>query len=164
MLVVADASPFVGLVKIGLVDILPKLFGTVVIPPEVRADLLKPSQAFEVITFVTSPPAWLTVRAASVIEAIPDLDIGECAAISLAKELHADLLLIDEARGRDAAIARNIVTFRTAAVIRQAADSGFVPNLRDAFDRLKKTNFRVPQEALDLLLKDHEAMKSRQRK
>jgi predicted nucleic acid-binding protein len=35
MLVVADTSPFIALLKIGQVDILPKLYGSVVIPPQV---------------------------------------------------------------------------------------------------------------------------------
>ena len=35
MLVVADASPFVGLVRIGQADVLPALYGSVVIPPQV---------------------------------------------------------------------------------------------------------------------------------
>jgi predicted nucleic acid-binding protein len=36
MLVVADASPIVGLVKIGHVDVLAALYGSVVIPPQER--------------------------------------------------------------------------------------------------------------------------------
>jgi predicted nucleic acid-binding protein len=42
MLVVADTSPLNYLVWIGLPDLLPKLYGAVIIPPEVRVELLAP--------------------------------------------------------------------------------------------------------------------------
>ena len=155
MVVVADASPFVGLIKIECVHILPGLFGSVVVPPEVLAELLKTTQAEEVRSFARSLPAWLTVHIAAVIEPIADLDRGEVAAISLAVQLKADVLLIDETKGRAAAMARNIPTFRTAAVIKQAADLGLIDNLAAAFGRLRQTNFRVPPSALDALLEDH---------
>ncbi|HEX8322697.1 MAG TPA: hypothetical protein VF595_02175 [Tepidisphaeraceae bacterium] len=155
MLVVADASPFVGLIKVGCIDILPDLFGSVVIPPEVHGELLKPTQAFEVQMFATAPPTWLIVRAATSVERIPDLDAGERAAISLAKELRADLLLIDEMKGRAAAIERHLQTARTAAVMKQAADVGLIKDLAAVFEQLKRTNFRVPVRALDALLGEH---------
>src|SRR6478752_105691 len=100
MLVIADASPLVGLVKIGHVDVLAALFGEVIIPPQVAAELASPKRPAEVRAFMASPPPWLSVRAPSRLEAIDDLDPGELEAISLAKELGADLLLIDEAKGR----------------------------------------------------------------
>ena len=39
MLVVADSSPLIGLLKIGYVDVLPRLFRSVAIPQEVAAEL-----------------------------------------------------------------------------------------------------------------------------
>ena len=37
MLVVADSSPLIALINIGHIEILPQLFGTVIIPPTVGA-------------------------------------------------------------------------------------------------------------------------------
>ena len=157
MLVVADASPIVGLVKIGHVDVLAALYGSVVIPPQVAAELVSARRPAEVLAFMSSPPAWLSVRAPSRLEAIADLDPGELEAISLAKELGADLLLIDEARGREAAIALQIPTARTAAVLLDAANAGVLSDLKSAFDKLRATNFRVPGKVLDELLARHQA-------
>src|SRR4051794_13745728 len=102
MLVVADASPLVGLLKIGHVEVLGALYGAVVIPPQVAAELGSAKRPVEVRAFMASPPPWLSVCAPLRLEVIEDLDLGELEAISLAKELGADLLLIDEAKGRAA--------------------------------------------------------------
>jgi predicted nucleic acid-binding protein len=159
MLVVADASPLIGLVKIGHVDVLAALYGAVVIPPRVAAELASPKRPAEIRGFMASRPAWLSVRAPSRLEAIADLDAGELEAISLAKELGADLLLIDEAKGREAAIALHIPTARTAAVLLDAANAGVLPDLKAAYDKLRATNFRVPGAVLDELLARHLAAK-----
>jgi predicted nucleic acid-binding protein len=155
MLVVADTSPLIGLVKIGHVEILPRLYGSVIIPPEVAAELASRKRPAEVRAFAAAPPTWLAVRSPLTMEHIEGIDPGECAAISLARELKADLLLIDESRGREAAIVRHIPTARTAAMLLNAANSGVLPDLKGAFDKLKATNFRVPPKVLDELLEQH---------
>lgn len=132
MLVVADTSPFIGLLKIGHVDVLPRLFGSVVIPPQVAAELANAKRPAEVLAFMASPPAWLMVRAPTTLEQIPEIDEGERAAICLARELKADILLIDERTGREAAIARNIRTLRTTALLLNAAKAGVLTDLRTA--------------------------------
>ena len=130
MLVISDTSPLIALVRIGHVDVLPRLYGSVVIPTEVAGELASRKRPSEVQAFIANPPTWLSVRSPSTIEEIQDLDPGECAAISLARELGADLLLIDETKGREAAISRHIRTARTAAVLFDAANAGALPNLK----------------------------------
>lgn len=159
MLVVADTSPFIGLLKIGHIEVLPRLFSTVVIPPEVAAELSSLKRPAEVQAFIAAPPEWLSVRSPKKLEDIPDLDEGERAAISLACELKADVLLIDEKAGREAAIARHIRTLRTTALLFDAAKVGVLPDLREAFDKLAATNFRVNRKTLDELLRRFEEFK-----
>jgi predicted nucleic acid-binding protein len=157
MIAVADTSPLIGLVKIGCVDLLPRLYGTV----EVAKELASPKRPPEVRAFVTSPPPWLLVRSPVMLLTIDGLGPGEQAAISLARELNADLLLIDESKGREAAIALQLRTARTAAVLFDAANAGALADLKEAFDRLRDTNFRVPPRVLDELLKRHQQIKAR---
>jgi len=157
MLVVADTSPFVAPVKIGHIGLLPALFGSVTIPDEVAAELSSTARTEDVRAFIASTPQWLSIQTVSRFEAIPGIHIGEQAAISLAIELKADLLLIDEQVGRKAAIARKLQTVRTAALMFEAARTGVLGDLKGAFDRLKATNFRVPVKVLDELLKLYES-------
>ncbi|HEX8914483.1 MAG TPA: DUF3368 domain-containing protein [Humisphaera sp.] len=163
MLVVADASPLIGLVKIGHADVLAGVYGTVVIPPRVAAELASPRRPADVRAFAAKPPPWLEVRAPSRVDPIDDLDPGELEAINLARELKADLLLIDEAKGRAAAVALGILTARTAAVLFDAANAGVLPDLKAAFDKLRATNFRVPGRVLDELLARHLASRPSER-
>ena len=155
MLVVADSSPIIGLVKIGVVEILPRLFGTIVIPPAVAAELSSSTRPELIRQFIISNPGWLSVRTPIKVDPISDLDAGEVEAISLAAELRAVLLLIDETAGRNVAMMRKIPTIRTAALLAKAADAGLIPDLKTVFDRLRATNFRVPSAVLDELLKRH---------
>ena len=70
MLVVADSSPFVVLIKIGHLNVLPTLFGEVIIPPEVAAELSAPNRPPAVHAFIASRPDWLVERTPTVLEQI----------------------------------------------------------------------------------------------
>lgn len=148
MIVVADSSPFIGLINIGRVDLFPALFDRVVIPPEVMEELRSPRRPEAVRSFAVAPPEWLSVQAPSSVEAIAELHAGERAAISLARECGAELLLIDETRGRKAAIDRGLTVTGTVGVLETAAERGLV-QLEDAFQRLKEVRFWVSPKLLD---------------
>jgi predicted nucleic acid-binding protein len=98
MLVIADSSPLIALVNIGHVDVLPKLFGQIVIPPAVAMELASPSRPQAVRDLTIAPLPWLKIQQPASHLQIPKLHPGESDALSLALELHADVLLIDERR------------------------------------------------------------------
>lgn len=153
-MVAADSSPLIVLINIGHIDVLPALFGRIAIPPQVTGELLRPRRPEGVRQFAASPPDWLDERAPTVVEAIPALHAGEIAALSLAQELNADLLLIDEVRGRKAAAERRIRVTGTIGVLELAADRGLL-DLSDAFDRVKQTDFWISHKLLDERLALH---------
>ena len=108
MIVVADSSPLIVLIAIGHVEVLADLDEQVAIPPEVAAELGSPRRSESVGAFITTPPAWLQVRAPISIEETIGLHSGEAAAIALALELRADRIIIDETSGRKAATERSL--------------------------------------------------------
>ncbi|HAK93974.1 MAG TPA: DUF3368 domain-containing protein [Planctomycetes bacterium] len=154
MIVVADSSPLIVLLDIGHIDILPELFTHVVIPPEVAAELTRSNRPHVVREFIASAPPWLSERAPARAEAIPALHAAECAAISLARELNAHVLLIDEVRGRRAAAQRRIRFTGTIGVLELAAERGLL-DLKDAFERIKQTDFWISHDLLDERLRLH---------
>lgn len=151
MLVVADSSPLHYLILIGSVDVLPALFGDVLIPGTVRDELSHPSAPSEVRQYLAAPPPWLRVRDPARLEVIPQIDPGEIAAISLARELGADLLLVDDLDGREAARERGIGIVGTLGVLESAAARGLI-DLSSAFDRIRQTRFRISDALLDAAL------------
>jgi predicted nucleic acid-binding protein len=148
MIVVADSSPFVVLIAIGHVDVLPTLYGQVIVPPEVEAELGMPRRPEAVRSFIGSRPAWLKGQAPAAVLAISGLHAGEAAAIALAYELGADQLIIDEAPGRKAATERNLPVIGTIGVLELSAERGLL-DLADAFDKVKRTDFWVSPKFLD---------------
>ena len=148
MLVVADTSPFIVLSATGDLNVLPRLFNKLIVPPEVIAELGGPNRTTEIRAFAAAPPAWIVVRSASRVTAIPSLDPGETAAICLATELHADAILIDEKRGRRIARARGLRPLGTVGVLELAAVEGLL-DLGQAFERLRRTTFWVTAEFLE---------------
>ena len=103
MIVVADTSPILYLFVIDQVGVLQRLYGTVIIPGAVAAELLAPASPTPVRSWISNSPGWIHVRSATPeqLEAVSaELDLGERMAIALATAFSADLLLIDDARGR----------------------------------------------------------------
>jgi hypothetical protein len=77
---------------------------------------------------------------------------GETEALSLALELHADLVLIDERKAYREAVARKLNAVGTVRVLERAAAEKML-DLKDAFERVKKTDFWISHKLLDERLK-----------
>ena len=81
---------------------------------------------------VVGPPGWPALRP------LPfTLDPGETAAIALACEIKADVLLMDEKRGREAARHCGLVVAGVLGELIHAKLSGWIPNVRDEIQRLR---------------------------
>jgi predicted nucleic acid-binding protein len=152
-LVIADTSPINYLLLIGHIDILPALFEKVIVPAAVRDELKHPKAPPVVKNWIAVPPAWLDVRQTSHLgdPSSEILDAGEAAAIALAIEFHADLLLMDDEEGVMAARGKGLEVTGTLGVLSRAAQRHLL-NLAEAFDRLKHTNFRFRQDIMDRFL------------
>jgi predicted nucleic acid-binding protein len=157
-LVVADTGPLNYLVLIGESEILPKLFGKVLVPELVHAELRHRLAPEPVHGWAASPPAWLEIRSTpTVANADPPargLDEGESAALALARAVGADLVLMDDRSGVAVARQQGFTVTGTLGVLDLAGRRGLI-DLRAAFARLKTTNFRYRPEIMDGLLAQH---------
>jgi predicted nucleic acid-binding protein len=156
-LVVADASPILYLIAIGAIDLLPKLYPHVVLPPEVVAELNHPNAPLEVQHWASKLPNWIEVVGAKNIvrDSLDELlDPGEAAAIRVAEQLSADLVLIDDRDARRLAEKRGLRIAGTIGVLESAASKGML-ELKKAFEQLERTNFQIdPQFLRDALARD----------
>ena len=148
MTVVSNTSPLNYLVLINLQDVLPALFGQVLIPEAVLHELRSPAAPQQVKDFLDDWPSWLDRRVVSQIPPnLQQLDSGEQEAIALAQSLGASLVLLDEKKGRQMAQDLGFVVTGTLGVLDMAARRGLV-DMEDALKRLERTTFRATPRLL----------------
>ena len=128
MLVIADTSPLHYLVLIDHPEVLPVLFGRVLIPSAVTEELQRPRTPAPVREWIVSPPEWLEVhtpRQPLITPTLP-LGTGEREAISLAQEIRANLLLMDDLDGREEAEHHGFAVMGTLRVLELAVERGLI--------------------------------------
>jgi predicted nucleic acid-binding protein len=152
-LVIADTGPINYLILIGHIDILPALFDHVILPAAVR-DELTAGPAL-VRDWIAHSPSWIEVRQAIPFHeaSLEALDAGEEDAIRLALAIRADLLLMDDREGVLVARRKGLTVTGTLGVLGLAAKQGLL-SLANAFEQLKRTNFRYSQQIMDELLNE----------
>jgi predicted nucleic acid-binding protein len=128
MLVIADTSPLHYLVLIEHTAILPTLFDHVLVPPAVAEELQRPRTPAAVRAWMEFPPAWLAIRSPreSIVSTALRLGAGEREALSLAQELHADLVLLDDLEARVEAERCGLAVMGTLRVLELAAERGLL--------------------------------------
>lgn len=142
MLVISDTTPLNILVRIGQVEIMPRLFGEVWVPPVVLEEMSHSNTPETIREWVASRPTWLHVKAPAHIDKSIPLDAGELAAICLARELRADLLLLDDQKARQFAQREGIVITGTLGVLELAAAQDMI-SLPETVQRLRATDFHM---------------------
>lgn len=152
MIVVSDTSPINYLTLIGHEGLLQALFGEIIVPASVFDELNHPAAPSTVQQFLSARPAWLRVIAASEASksGLAHLDRGERDAILLAIEMQADFVLIDEARGRQAAQALGLGVIGTIGVLDRAIRKGLADG-PEVVAKLKATSFRATPKLLSFL-------------
>jgi predicted nucleic acid-binding protein len=129
MAVVSDTSPLRYFVVTGHVDLLRPVLGPLVVPQQVLSELAHPSAPDAVRNWCSALPIWVPVVDP---DEPPDialgglLDAGEAAAIQLAGELKAEVLLIDKRIGRAEARRRGIPVVGTLGLLLQAFKRGLL--------------------------------------
>lgn len=141
--VITDASCFILLDKIDRLTTLESLYSFVITTPEIAAEYGK------------RLPAWVEVRAVENRDLLYDytekVDIGEASAIALASEIPSPLLILDDLRGRKLADQLRLDYTGTVGVLTLARKRGIIDSLHSYFDRIRATNFRIPERLLKAL-------------
>ncbi len=149
MIVVSDTSPINNLAAIGQLGLLQQLYGNIIIPPAVYQELLNAG--------TTDPGAiavqtldWIQTRSVTNIALFQtlqnNLDIGEAEAITLAVELNADRLLIDERQGRNEAIQLGLQVTGLLGILLAAKRQGLIPLVQPLLDDLIAQGFWMREE------------------
>ena len=140
MRVVSNTSPISNLAIIGRLDLLKRRYGAVRIPLAVAAELtaLSHPAAKAHITAALAEGWLMAEQAPSSPPELPfPLDAGETEAIGLALATQADVLLMDERRGREAARRHGLAVGGVLGELLQARQAGMLPSLRSEINRLR---------------------------
>jgi predicted nucleic acid-binding protein len=153
MPIVADATVFRYLVIVDATDILPALFGTVLVPPAVVRELQHASTPARVRAWWSTAPLWVQIQPPRLP---PDptlhyLGEGEQEAIRLMDEQQAPLLMTDDRDAYNAAVARGLAVTRTLRVLEIAAERGLL-DLPTIVAQLRTAGFYMPEDVVDEML------------
>lgn len=144
MIVICDASPIIALAAVGRLDLVRELYGEAIIPRAVHEEITLGPGGAELI----AGAPWLFMRDArdrSVVgELEGEVDRGEAEAIALAIELAADLIIIDDRRGRIAAARRGIPLTGVVGILLEARTRGLIGPVGPVLDELQtRAGFRL---------------------
>lgn len=139
MIVVTDTSVVLNLCALQQERLLAAVFGRVLAPPAVMEEferLASIDPRFAGLTF----PSFVEVSAATQIAPAlflnERLHQGEREALSLAAELGADAVLMDERAGRAAARSLGLSSIGVLGILVQAKTLGLLPVIKPLLDRL----------------------------
>jgi uncharacterized protein len=148
LIVVSDASPIISLAAAGQLELLRLLYEEVSIPEAVHQEISAAGPGQPGVEELQA--AWIKTKAVKnrpLVRALEgELDQGEAEAIALAVELDADVVLVDERRGRVVALRLGLNVLGVMAVLLEAKQKGFLPQIRPVLDDLlTKAGFRISQ-------------------
>ncbi len=144
-IIISDTSVLILLNKIGEIDLLNKVYETILTTPEVVEE------------FGESLPSWIKIRKVSnkkyqrLLET--QVDYGEASTIALALELEDTLLLLDDLKARKLAKSLNLKFTGTLGVIHKAKQMSIIKKVKPFIDKLLSTGFRISNNIIDEILK-----------
>jgi predicted nucleic acid-binding protein len=144
MMVVSNTTPLNYLILTESVHVLPAIFGRVYAPSAVIEELSHPRSPPAVRAWADSPPQWLTVQDPTHIDPSLKLGVGEAAAISMALELKADRVLIDDRDASREARRSGLSVVGSLGILEEAARRGLI-DIEQKIKELEETNFRASQ-------------------
>jgi predicted nucleic acid-binding protein len=142
---VSDSSCLIAFERIGRLELLPRLFFPILLPPEVQKEFGR-------------TPSWATIQAPQnqpLVRSLKQLvDDGEAEAIALASETGFQIIL-DDRKARLIALNLGIKIIGAVGLLVRAKREGLLPSLKTALDDLQTANFHVSEalrnEALRLV-------------
>lgn len=155
MRVVSNTSPIINLANVGELQLLNLLYGNLIIPRAVFQKIAVIGAGEAGAQEVQTWP-WISTHVVQNLTTVnslrTQLDWGESEAIAGAIEIQADLLLIDEKRGRLIAQQLGLTTSGILGVLLEAKQKGLILGVKPILDNLIKKGFWVHHALYDHLL------------
>ena len=152
---IVDTSPLCYLHLAGILQVLPAIFGRVIVPGQVVAELSAGrAEGHDLPDPIFLP--WADVRTVSPLtpqlESFGRLGAGERAVLTLALAIPGSVAIIDELPARRVAASFGVTVTGTLHVILVAKQRGLVPAVRPLLDRLHGLRFRMSADLRSRIL------------
>ena len=151
MIVISDNSALSALAEVGQLELLPRLFGVVVLPEAVRRECTHPRAPRPLRDWISRPPDWLEIvpDPAPFLTETQGLGSGEAAAISVAWiNRQSSKLILDERRGRRVAAALGLPKTGVLGIIGEAAERGWL-EFDETIERITQTGFHLNETVVE---------------
>lgn len=159
MIIISDTTPIISLLKAEHLDLLEKLFHEVVIPKAVYSELISNIKFQDEAQVIKNCPYIFVeevtdTKSVDIFRRVTGLDAGESEAIVMADEKKADLLLMDERKGRIVAKQMGLTITGTVGILLQSFDEEFLnaDEIRESISKLKECGIRISDSLYDLIL------------
>ena len=152
-MMVSDSGPIIAFSRIGRLDILRRLFGQVIVPNAVHNELVVRGRGRPGSDEVTRS-TWIQRRATGSLdelEGLSRLHEGEREAIALAHELEVPLL-IDERRGRQAALDMGVVVIGSLSILAGARREGIIKDVAPLVEAMLESGYWINPKVVDAFL------------
>lgn len=154
MVVISDTSIITNLIQLDQLLLLKDLFAEIVIPEKVKEELSKVEGQSRII----EDKGWITVRSITNQELYDKIDLeldpGEAESIVLAIELEADVLLIDEKKGRRIAEKYGLRITGLLGMLLVAKERALIDRVKPVLDKLiYEIGFRINPKLYQEILK-----------
>ena len=151
MIVVSNSTILIGLAKIGKLDLLRKIFSKVYIPEEVFKEVAERGKK-KPGSQVISKAGWIEIKPINektqVNFLMAFLEKGEAEVLALAKEINADLILLDEEKARKSAVIAGFEVMGLLGLLIVAKNLGLLKEIRSSIQELKRKRFRISDKIL----------------
>jgi predicted nucleic acid-binding protein len=148
--IICNAGPLISLARIGRLDLLPALFGEIIVPPAVYREVTGGGSLPGAGDL--SQASWLKLTdiedRRGLVRLLSSLDAGEAEVLILARELRATAA-IDEKRGRRIAEELGVPQTGTVGILLAAKKSGLISSIRPLLNELSAKGIRLSSRLYD---------------
>jgi len=158
VIVVSDSSPLIVLAKINSFSLLQKLYVKIVISSEVYEEVVVAGAGLAGATD-TSESSWIEVRQVdnpadlTMAQNKTGLGLGELSTMLLAKQIRADLIILDDLGARKLAKKQGLKVQGCVAILEAGFRKGYLSDLREAYLQMLKQGVYLNRQLLNLSLK-----------
>ncbi len=151
---IVNTSPIFYLHRLGLLQILNRLYGDVTIPEAVRDESDKGREQGEDVPQLENY-AWIQIMNVDMpeyLKLIVDLGLGESEVLAIATNHPSALVVLDDKLARRIAKMQGFRLTGTAGVLLRAKEKGLIPALKPVIEKLMDLNFRLKPDLVDTII------------